>query len=238
MELKYKFGNTEYTSETVSALSDEDLLKLRNDIAATLGFKPMAAFKTRESGVEAVMKALERVDTRERRQREVIEKKLQKEQERPPAKCAAARPVERPTRGMFRTIRKLCDHPGEGYRARRWKNYQDGMTLLDTMEGADMTHLDVMYYVKHNFMELKEPTDEQFNQGLAAWYEKHGIENPADAKRRAAEEKEKLAEQRKAEAEAAAKARDEVAAAKPAEPKKNGKKAAKTEEVVAEQSAA
>lgn len=184
----YTFGNTEYTQESLSAMSIEDLTTLRNDVAEKLGHKPIKTFKSQEAAVAAVVKAFEKLADKDSKDRAQIAKK--EKEPRPIPKCARPMVVERPTRAMFRTIRKLCDHPGEGYRIGRWENYRDGMTMLDIMEGDNMSHQDIGYYVTHKLMELKDPTDEQYEHGMAAWAKRHGIENPLDAKKRAAEAKE------------------------------------------------
>jgi len=227
MELKYAFGNNEWTAEKIGELTDEEILSLRNDVAASMGVKAMAKFNSREAAIDGTMKALERYAKRDLKQRQKIEEKQKKQSDRPEARCAQARVVERPTRSMFRTIHKLCDHPGEGYRIRRWDNYKDGMTLLDTMEGNEMTHLDVLYYVKHNLMELREPNDQEFEKLMADWCAKRNIENPIEAKQRAAEQKAKLLAETKARVEAEAEAKKAKAKAEAeAKAKAKDKKAA------------
>ena len=226
MQETYEFGNHTYSAEQLQEMPIDDLLKLRNDVASALGAKSIVEFKSQEAGVDATIKALDRYHAKGERERKAVAEREAREQNRPTAKCALPMIVERPTRNMFRTIRKLCDHPGEGYRVRRWDNYKDGQTLIDIMEGEDMTHLDVHYYVQHELMELVEPTDVEYEARLAAWCEKRGVENPIEAKRKAAEAREqKKAERKAAEAESK-KAKEEVKKEPKAKKAKKAEKAA------------
>lgn len=151
-------------------------------------------------------------------------------------KCALPTPASKqPTRSQFRKLRKIKEHPGVGYRIRRWHNYQDGMTLLQCAEGADMTPLDVGYYVQHGFMELIDPTEEEYQAGINAWCKEHGKETPAEreAKKQKAlseanEAKAKAKAEREAAREEAKKAKAEAKAQKDkerAEAKANAEKA-------------
>ena len=53
---------------------------------------------------------------------------------------------------------------------------------VEKIEGDGMTPMDVSYYVKTGSMKLIEPTEEEFQKGAAAWYQRNGRDNPLEAK--------------------------------------------------------
>lgn len=214
------FNGKSYTQASIGSMADADLLELRNLVAENLGVARIKGFKNHDQAVDATWKALLKYDSEgpadsggETKASKPKEPKAPAE----PAKCGFPQKVSRPTRRMFSKIQKIAEHPGKGFRIRRWDNYKDGMTLLDCAEGEDMTPLDVGFYVDNKLMKLIPPTDEEYEAGLAAWYKKHGLENPAEAKA-------KKEAERKAKAEAKAKEREEAKA------KREAEKAAKAKE--------
>jgi len=219
------FNGTDYTQAGLSSMSMEDLLALRNLVAENLGVARIKSFKDQAQAVDATWKALDKWNSQDEpagaetgaQKTKAAAKPKEPKAPAEPAKCGKPAKVTRPTRRMFSKIQKIAEHPGKGFRIRRWENYKDGMTLLDCAEGDDMTPLDVGFYVDNKLMKLIEPTDEEFEAGLAAWYKKHGLENPAEVKA-------KKEAERKAAAEAKAKEREE------AKQKKEAEKAAKAKE--------
>lgn len=60
----------------------------------------------------------------------------------------------------------------------RWDNYQDGMTILQTIEGENMTPLDIRFYAREGFVKLIPATEEEYQEGLDSWYRNNGQVNP------------------------------------------------------------
>lgn len=199
-----KFNKTDYTREALEKESTEKLLELRNLVATNLGVATVQRFKDHEQAVEQTWKALERFDAtvKEEAKGEDKTKKTKPKKESGPrklAKSAEAKTVKRPTRKMFSTIEKIGEHDGASHgRAHRWPNYKNGMTIVDVIETEGTEPWDVYNWESHGIMKVHEPTDEQFAERKAAWYKKHGREDPDVKKAREAEEKAK----RKAEADA------------------------------------
>lgn len=226
---KITFNNKEHTKESVSKLDDAGLLSLRNLVAENLDVARVKSFRDHNQGVEDTWGLLNKWASQDDGASGGKAKAKAKDKPKeppPPAKCAKSQTVKRPTRGMFRRLQKIKEHPGKGFRIRRWDNYKDGMTLLDCAEGDETTPLDVGYYVEHGLMKLIEPTEEEFQKGLDAWYKKHGLENPAEAKRKRDEERAKKKAEREAAAAAKKKEKEEAAAKKKAEAEAKKKAAA------------
>ncbi|QDP61623.1 MAG: hypothetical protein Tp138OMZ00d2C19078261_84 [Prokaryotic dsDNA virus sp.] len=84
--------------------------------------------------------------------------------------CAAAHVAKaKPQRKMLRVITKINEHPGKALRIRRFHLYREGMTLQDCKLTGGLDHLDVLFYVDHGLMELREATDEEFKAAEDAW---------------------------------------------------------------------
>lgn len=216
---KITYNGTEYDKDALEAMTDEQLLELRNSVAESLGVATVASFKDHATAVTQTMKALDRYSKDQadaKTEAKASKPKAPKEKkERGLAKSAEAKTVKRPTRKMFSTISKTGEHDGTQGREHRWPNYKDGMTIVDIMETEGTEPWDVYNWADQGIMKVTEPTDEEFAERKAAWYKKHGLTDPEEAKRLKAEEREKA----KAEREAAAaekKAAKEAAAAEKA----------------------
>lgn len=218
------FNGKDYTEASLAEMSDADLLSLRNLVAENLGVARIKNFKDHDQAVSATWKALEKWNSQDADSGEAAPAKAKKEPAEPKekgvVKGALPQKVKRPTRNMFRKIKKL----GEPDRVKdRWDNYKDGMTIIDTIEGDNMTPLDIYWYVENGYVQLIDPTEEEFQAGMAAWYQREGLENPAEAKRKKEEERAKAKAEREAkraaEKEAKEKAKAEKAAAREAEKK-------------------
>ena len=207
---KVNFENTNYTQASLKKLTPEALLTLRNTVANTFGAPALKSLPEGAEGVATTWKVLERYAEENKEEKPVRI-----------VKGALPSTVKRPTRQMFRKITKVSTPARCGA---RWDNYKDGMTILETIEGDNMTPLDVSFFVKEGWMTLEDATEEEFVAGRDAWYDRNGIENPAAAKAAKAAEREQL----KAEKAAAAKAAKEEKAAKAA-----AAKAAKAEAAAA-----
>lgn len=242
-QVTINFLGKNHTQQSLSKMEIGELLKLRNLVAENLGVTRIKSFKDHAQAVDATWKALEKFEAAAAEEEAGAKPKTKAKKEKepkaplPPAKCGFAQAVKRPTRAMFRKLTKIAEHPGKGFRVRRWDNYKDGMTLLECAEGEDMTPLDVGYYVDNQLMSLTEPTEEEYQAGLAAWYKKHGLENPAEAKakkeaeraeakilrekekREREEERAKVKAEKEAKKAAADKAKAEAKAKKEAEAK-------------------
>jgi len=194
---KITFSNADYDEATLKGMEDVDLLSLRNLVATNMGVSSIKSFRDHDQAVEATWKALNKWNeqaTAEENQAagEAIGTVTAKPPKtpRPPAepkelaevKGAKPKTVKRPTRNMFRRLQKLVETPDRG--GRRWNNYKDGMTILDTIEGDDMTSLDISFYVNNGYVKLIEPTTEEFETGLSAWFARNGLEDPTAEKNR------------------------------------------------------
>lgn len=216
---KIVFDKTEYTLDSLDKLDDGKLLLLRNLVAENLGVARIKSFKDHKQAVAVTWKALEKWDAEKDQDKGASKSKKAKatvKKDRPPAKAAGPQVIKRPTKAMFATLQKIKEHPGKGHRIARWDNYKNGMTLLECAEADGLTPLDVGYYVHHGLMKLTEASDAEFEKGLAAFYKRHGLTNPAEAKAKAKAEREaikaekaKEREAKKAEREKAKKAKAE-----------------------------
>ena len=230
-----EFQGKNYSPTDLENMDQEALLSLRNLVAENLGVARIRGFKDIEQARDATWKALVKfAGTPDEGLADASNVKAKKEkapkEPKEPRVVKGAQPatVKRPTRGMFRKIQKLKEPDRV---KERWDNYKDGMTVLETIEGADMTPLDIYWYAQNGYVRLIDPTEEEFQAGMAAWYERNGLENPAEAKRKREEERAKAKAERDAqkaaEAEAKAKAKAEKEAARQAE--KEAKEKAKAE---------
>lgn len=217
-----KFLDKEYTESSLSTMSLDDLLSLRNLVASNLGVAAVKGFKDQETAAAQTWKALvkyEETTSAENqggeapapKQKKVKEPKEPKD--RKLAKPAAPGHIKRPTRKMFSQVKILKEHTGVEGRGHRWPNYKDGMLVIDAVEGEGTLAWDVMNWASHGLMAIIEPTDEEYKERRAAWYKKHGREDPDLAKERSDAEKAKA----KAEREAAAALKKAEAEAKKAE---------------------
>lgn len=245
---KVEFQGKTYTQDSLSKMDEQSLLSLRNLVAENLGVARIKNFQNLEQAREGTWKALvkfsETADDDLANNENSGKGKKAKEPKEPKeprvVKGALPATVKRPTRGMFRKIQKIKEPDRV---KERWDNYKDGMTILETIEGNNMTPLDVYWYAQNGFVKLIEPTEEEFQAGVAAWYERNGLENPLAAKQKRAEERAKAKAEREAkkaaEAEAKAKAKAEREAAKAAEKaEREAAKKAAAEAKAAEQASA
>lgn len=209
-----------YSQASLTEMTDEKLLELRNLIASNIGVASVRSFKDRETALEQTWKALEKFESQSNKEAGAADStekpiKVKKEKapkvpkERKPAKSSGPGLVKRPTEKMFSTIEKIGEHNGSTHgRAHRWPNYKDGMTIVDVIEGDGTEPWDVYNWEKQGIMKVIPPTQEQYAERRAAWYAKHGLKDPETVKA----EKVKEAADKKAAAEAA-----KAAEQKPAE---------------------
>lgn len=209
------FQNNDYTQETLSGMSVDDLLTLRNAVAADLGVAEVKGFKDQATAEAQTWKALQRVAANSDDTKAAKTKKPKAPpKERGLAKSAEAKVVKRPTKKMFSTITKTGEHDGTQGRTHRWPNYKDGMTIVDVIETEGTEPWDVYNWQGHGIMTVTEPTDEEFATRKAAWYKKHGLTDPEEAKRLKAEERAKAKAEREAAAAEKKAAREAAKAAK------------------------
>lgn len=233
---KIKFLENEYNKADLAGMTDEDLLTLRNTVASNLGVAGIKNFKDHDTAVEQTWKALQKFDETVKSEageggeattgeKPAKAPKAPKEpKERKLAKPAASQYVKRPTRKMFSKVEIVKQHDGSQDRAHRWPNYKDGMLVIDAIEGEGTLAWDIYNWEAKGLMKVVEPTDAEYAERRAAWYTKHGLEDPDLAKTKKAEEREK-AKAAKAEEAAAKKAEREKAKAE----KEAAKAAAKAE---------
>ena len=224
-----KFKDVEYTQESLTAMSQEDLLTLRNEIAEDLGVATVKAFKDHDTAVVQTTKALERHAsnaTEEAEKSKKTPKAPKEKKERGLAKSAEAKTVKRPTKKMFSTIEKTGEHDGTQGRGHRWGNYKNGMTIVDVMETEGTEPWDVYNWAEAGIMKVTEPTEEQFAERKAAWYKKHGLTDPEAAKAEKAKERAEAKAKREADAAAKKEAREKAKAEKAAAKEKADKEKA------------
>lgn len=220
---KIKFLDKEYTKDLLAKAGDDELLMLRNLVADNLGVSKIQGFKDHDTAVEQTWKALVKFDETVKSEAGDGEteapkaKKVKEPKERKLAKPAEKGFVKRPTRKMFSSVSIVKQHSGAEGRAHRWPNYSDGMLVIDAIEGEGTLAWDIYNWEAAGLMKIVEPTDEQYAERRAAWYKKHGLEDPDLSKTRKADEA-AAAKVKKAEEAAAKKAAaDEAKAAKAAE---------------------
>lgn len=218
---KIKFLDKEYTKDLLAKAGDDELLTLRNLVADNLGVSKIQGFKDHDTAVEQTWKALVKFDETVKAEAGDAEAPKVKEpkepKERKLAKPAEKGFVKRPTRKMFSSVSIVKQHTGAEGRSHRWPNYSDGMLVIDAIESEGTLAWDIYNWEAAGLMKVVEPTDEQYDERRAAWYKKHGLEDPDLSKNRKAEEA-AAAKAKKAEEAAAKKAAaDEAKAAKAAE---------------------
>lgn len=145
--------------------------------------------------------------------------------EKPTPKCYSAELVKRPTRKMFKRIKKVGE-PDKSQRPFAWPQFKDGMRLIDIKESETLHAGKISFWMRQEppLIELEDIDEATFEKELDAWYKKHGLTNPEAAKKAKAEERAKAKAEREAaaakkkeEREAAKKAKAEAAAKKKAE---------------------
>ena len=218
---KIKFLDKEYTKDLLAKAGDDELLTLRNLVADNLGVSKIQGFKDHDTAVEQTWKALVKFDETVKAEAGDTEAPKAKEpkepKERKLAKPAEKGFVKRPTRKMFSSVSIVKQHTGTEGRSHRWPNYSDGMLVIDAIEGEGTLAWDIYNWEAKGLMKVVEPTDAEYAERRAAWYKKHGLEDPDLAKISKAEEA-AAAKAKKAEEAAAKKAAaDEAKAAKAAE---------------------
>lgn len=216
------FNGTDYTEATLAEMSTEDLLTLRNSVANALGVAEVKAFKDQAQAQAQTWKALQRHAANSDAPKAKAKKPKAPPKERGLAKSAEAKVVKRPTQKMFSTITKTGEHDGTQGRQNRWPNYKNGMTIVDVIETEGTEPWDVYNWAGQGIMEVTPPTDEEFAQRKAAWYKKHGLTDPEEAKRLKAEERATAKAEREAVA-AEKKAAREAAKAEKAEARAKAK---------------
>ena len=206
---KLTFNDKEYDKETLEAMSTDDLLVLRNEVAASLGVQEVKSFKDHDTAVSGTLKALEKAQSAGDDETKGKKAKAAKpKKEKGPyviPKSAQPKEIKRPTRKHFATIEKIGEHDGTGKhgRAERWPNYKDGMTIADVIEGNGTEPYDVYMWEGLGLMKVNEPTDEQYAERRAAWFKAKGRKDPEVEKaEKEAAKKAKAEEKAKAEAEA------------------------------------
>jgi len=229
------FNDTAYTEAYLAEMSVDDLLTLRNEVAVSLGVAEVKGFKDQASGASQTWKALQRHAKSVDKAAAKEAKAKQPPKERGLAKSAEAKTVKRPNNKMFSTIEKTGEHDGTQGRTHRWPNYKDGMTIVDVIETEGTEPWDVYNWVGAGIMSVTEPTDEQFAERKAAWYKKHGLTDPEEAKRLKAEERAKAKAERE---EAAATKKADREAAKEAKAKERAEAKAAKDKAAAEKAAA
>lgn len=201
-----EFGDKEYTKELIASMKIEELLTLRNEVAKYLKDSAIKEFKDNTEAKAQTWAILNNYSTKP------ADKKIEKkERVYVVPKGARSHEIFRPSKRMFRKIKKLTETPKRDFN--RFHLYEDGMTILHILETEGLCHTDIPYFVRQKEMEVSpDVSDEEYRKLVSAWCESKGKENPL------------LKKQEKAEAEKAEKAKKAEAAKQLAEERK--KKAA------------
>jgi len=242
MDKEIEYGGHSYALADLKGMSEADLLDLRNQVAKDLGVAAVKTFKDHDTAVAQTMKALEKFESsaaagsgekpKAKPKAEPKERKL--------AKPAEAQHVKRPTRKMFAVMKIIKPFDGEEERNHRSGNYKDGMMIIDAIEGEGTLPWDIYNWEKAGYVSVTDPTDAEYAERRAAWYEKSGRVDPFVAKIEAAKQREADKEKRAAEREAKKAEREKAKAEKAAEREKAKaeKEAAKAAKAKAAQDAA
>lgn len=233
-----QFLDKSYSRADLEAMSTDDLLSLRNLIASNLGVAAVKSFKDHETAVTQTMKALQKYEASadgdgagegEKPKKEPKERKL--------AKPAEAQHVKRPTSKMFDTMKIVKPFDGEEDRAHRSSNYKDGMMIIDAIEGEGTLPWDIYNWEKQGYVQVVPANDDEYAERRAAWYAKHGREDPDVAKERQRKEREEAKAKREAEREAkkAEREAEKERKAKEREEAKKAKEAEKAEKAKADE---
>ena len=175
------FNGTEYTQASLAAMSVDDLLVLRNEVAASMDISSVNGFKSPEAGVAQTLKALQRSVKEADAPKKTAKKAKAPAKPKGPralSKSAEAKTIKRPTQKMFAVIKKTGEHDGTQGRQHRWDNYKDGMTMVQVIEGSGTEPWDVHTWVGKGIMSLTEPSDAAYPALKAAWYKRHKLTDP------------------------------------------------------------
>lgn len=205
------FLDKSYTRADLESMTDEALLELRNLVASNLGVASVKGFKDHTTAVEQTLKALKKYEASAEPDEE---KPVKQPKERKLAKPAEAQHVKRPTRKMFSVMKIVKPFDGQEDRSHRSGNYRDGMMIIEAIEGEGTLAWDIYNWEKQGYVQVIEPTEEEYAQRRAAWYKEKGREDPDVAKIRMREEREKSKAEREAEREAKKAEREAAKAAK------------------------
>lgn len=98
-------------------------------------------------------------------------------------KGLAAEPVvAKPQRKMLRVISKIHGHPGKGNCVKRFHLYKEGMTLLDCKTTEGLIPSDVTFYAELGYLELRDPTDAEYDAAVKAWEQSKAKEEQKETK--------------------------------------------------------
>ena len=103
---------------------------------------------------------------------------------KPAPKCeAAVATVAKPQAKMMRVIADMDETgPQGGQRPKRWDNYAVGMTLLDCKAAEGCHPLDVLFWVEHGLVTLRDATPAEMETALAAYTKAREAVKAAKAK--------------------------------------------------------
>jgi len=230
------FSGKTYSEADLAKMQEKDLLELRNLVAVNLGASKINAFKDLEAAKKltwsALVKFAESSDddlASKETKAEAKEKKAKEKKEKVPPGYLKSIVPKRPTKKQFSKIKKLRN-PVEGSdRSFAWPDYKDGMTVLDTMLDPKLHHDKVYWWASRNppYIQLIEPTEEEYQAALAKFYKDQGIQDPAAERnaKKAARAKEKEEKKAKREAEKAAKKAEKEKASEEAKAKREAEEA-------------
>ncbi len=133
--------------------------------------------------------------------------------EKPTPACYSAEVVKRPSRKMFKRIKKVGE-PDKSQRPFAWDSFKNGQRLIDIKEDPNLHAGKISFWMRQKpaLIELEDISDEVFAKELTAWYKKHGLTDPTAAKVEKAKEREKAKAEREKERAAKAKEREKAKA--------------------------
>lgn len=214
-----EFSGKVYTKDRLNIMNIETLLSLRNTVAECLLDERLKEFKdqteARTQTWAILVKFSETPDDKLASSDPApLKKRKQSKKVYDPSKVKGARGLTISTISA-RMTKKIKKIKTPDRCAMRWNNYKDGMTILEVMEGSDMTHTDINFFVRQGFMKLEESTEEEIKAMYEEFHARKGTPNPlakeaerAEAKRAKEAEKARKAEAKKAKLEEAKKAKE------------------------------
>lgn len=184
MNEKLDFQGKSYSVDSLTKMSDEKLLSLRNLVAENLGVARVKGFKDHDQAVTATWKALEKFAATA--DDEVASKETKtakvKEPKAPKAHAGYLKVVmpKRVTKKMFAKIQRLRNPETGKDRSFAWPDYPDGLRVIDAMMSENLHHEKIHWWANQEppYLRLIEPTDEEFFMARDKWYADHGLPNP------------------------------------------------------------
>ena len=191
-------NSKEYTKKSLEPLTKPNLLKLRNQVAKAVKASPAKDFKDQATGIKDTWNMLLKYNTQVQTTTDKAKPTTSKgagkqggkaQKPRPPQQGAKGKPnasgteftfVKRPKREMFDKVRIVRQPKEEEVipRRHRWKNYTDGMMLIDVFTKEGCIAWDVKEWCKLGLMKMEPVSDADYEKVRAAWFKSQNRDDP------------------------------------------------------------